>query len=160
MIWATSGSTCSRALMASSFGQGCGGPAKPRWYRSRTLPPRYPATCARGDARRKGDTMPAKKNHPDTPYVEELVERLSAFAPVSARFMFGGYGLFVDGVMFGLVDDGALYLRADDLNRPTFEAINAQPWTPEMNGKTSTMPYYALPEDDADNIEALRPWFE
>lgn len=104
--------------------------------------------------------MPAKKNHPDAPYVEELVERLSAFGPVSARFMFGGFGLYADGAMFGLVDDGALYLRADEVNRPAFEAVGSRPWVYEMKGKPSAMPYYPIPQEDFDDRDALRGWFE
>ena len=104
--------------------------------------------------------MPAKKGHPDAAYVEEVVERLGAFGPVSSRFMFGGFGLYADGAMFGLVDDGTLYLRADEVNRPSFEAVGAQPWVYEMKGKPSTMPYYPIPEDDFDDRDALRGWFE
>jgi len=104
--------------------------------------------------------MPAKKNHPDAPLVEEIVDRLSPFAPVSSRFMFGGWGLFVEGLMFGLVDDGSVFLRADEVNRPTCEAAGQRQWVYEMRGKPTTLPYFSLPEDDFDDPEALRAWFE
>ena len=104
--------------------------------------------------------MPARKNHPDADYVDEILDRLSAFAPVSSRFMFGSFGLYVDGAMFGLVIDGALCLRADEVNRPAFEAAGLQPWVYESKGKRVTMPYYPIPEDDFDDTEALRAWFE
>ncbi|MGE3962431.1 MAG: TfoX/Sxy family protein [Dehalococcoidia bacterium] len=105
-------------------------------------------------------TMPAKKNHPDTPIVEEIVARLAPFADVSARFMFGGWGLYAEGVMFGLVDEGAVYLRIDDLNRPAFEAAGQQQWTYDMKGKVSPMPYFSLPPDAYDDPDALRTWFD
>jgi len=103
--------------------------------------------------------IPAKKDHPDTQFVEEVIERLSAVAPVSSRFMFGGFGLYSDGVMFGLVDDGTLYLRADDENRPDFAAVGSQPWTFESKGIPMTMSYYPIPEADFDDTEALERWF-
>ena len=104
--------------------------------------------------------MPAKKNHPDAPLVEEIVDRLSRFADVSSRFMFGGWGLYSDGVMFGLVDQGAVFLRADDVNRPDFEAAGQRQWVYEMRGKPTPLPYFSLPEDDFDDPDALRTWFE
>ena len=35
--------------------------------------------------------------------------------------MFGGWGLYLHGRMFGLITEGQLYLKADDLTRPDFE---------------------------------------
>ena len=104
--------------------------------------------------------MPAKKDHPDTRFVEEVVGRLAAFAPVTPKFMFGGFALYVDHAIFALVDDGTLYLRADDGNRAEFEAVGSRPWTFEMQpGRTSQMPYYPIPEADFDDDEALGRWF-
>jgi DNA transformation protein len=104
--------------------------------------------------------MPARNDHPDAAYVEDILERHAPFGAVSSRFMFGGFGLYVDGVMFALVDDATLYLRADEVTRPDFEAIGSQPWVYEAGGKRTTMSYYRIPEDDFDNTEALRAWFE
>ncbi len=47
----------------------------------------------------------------------DLVELLGA---VEARSMFGGHGLYADGVMFGLLDDGELFLKTDEETRATF----------------------------------------
>ncbi|MQC19083.1 MAG: TfoX family protein [Chloroflexi bacterium] len=115
-------------------------------------------TAVRAEANEEAG-VPAKRNHPDTQYVEDIVERLSAFAPVSSRFMFGGFGLYSDGVMFGLVDDSTLYLRADDENRAEFEAVGSRPWVFEAKGRPMTMSYYPIPEADFDNTEALERWF-
>ena len=39
-------------------------------------------------------------------------EELAELGPVSARKMFGGFGVFLDGVMFAIVDpDGDLFYR-------------------------------------------------
>ncbi|GMU40404.1 MAG: hypothetical protein AMXMBFR23_12700 [Chloroflexota bacterium] len=104
--------------------------------------------------------MSPKREHPDAAYVADLVERFGAFAPVSARAMFGGHGLYVDGVMFALVADGALYLKTDDANRPAFEAQRLPPFTYETGGRRTVMSFCAAPEDALDDPEALRGWFE
>ena len=55
-------------------------------------------------------------------FVAFVVESLRPLGPVSARRMFGGHGIFLDGVMFGLIADDQLYLKADEENRAAYEA--------------------------------------
>ena len=41
--------------------------------------------------------------------------------------MFGGFGIFCDGKMFGIVDaKGNCYLKADETTFPDFEAHNSE----------------------------------
>lgn len=42
----------------------------------------------------------------DSGFVAHLLELLEPFEGVAAKRMFGGYGIFRDGIMFGLVADG------------------------------------------------------
>ena len=46
-------------------------------------------------------------------FVNYLHEVFKAFGPIHTRRMFGGHGVFHEGLMFGLVADGVLYLKAD-----------------------------------------------
>ena len=57
-------------------------------------------------------------------YVLELLEPLDG---VSAKAMFGGFGIYRRGVMVALIADEMLYLKADDINRPDFEAAGYIP---------------------------------
>ena len=104
--------------------------------------------------------MPPRRPHPDAAYVRELLERFGAFADVSARQMFGGFGLYADGAMFALVEEGQVYLKTDERNRPAFEALGLQPWTYQAAGKTAVMSYYPPPEEAMEDAQALREWFE
>ena len=55
----------------------------------------------------------------DPDYLRDLFAR---FRPVTVRRMFGGAGLYADGVMFGLLSSGGtLYLKIDEHNEPDFE---------------------------------------
>jgi DNA transformation protein and related proteins len=84
------------------------------------------------------------------PFVQELLE---AWAPVSARRMFGGHGLYHEGLMFAIVMDQRLYLKADAVNRPDFEALGLKPFTFPMKGKEVALSYWAAPDTvfDAPN---------
>jgi DNA transformation protein and related proteins len=47
-------------------------------------------------------------------FVDSLDEVVAQFGAISAKHMFGGYGIYHDSVMFGLVADDVLYLKADE----------------------------------------------
>ena len=53
----------------------------------------------------------------------------AAFGPVAVRRMFGGAGIFADGLMIALVSEGAIYLKADDSTIPQFEREGLRPFT-------------------------------
>jgi DNA transformation protein len=77
------------------------------------------------------------------PFVQELLED---WAPVSTRRMFGGHGIYHEGLMFAIVMDQRLYLKADDVNRPDFEALGLAPFTYTMKGRDVALSYWAAPD--------------
>jgi DNA transformation protein len=88
------------------------------------------------------------------PFVQEL---LQGWGRVSARRMFGGHGLYHEGLMFAIVMNNRLYLKADDLNRPEFEALGLAPFTYPMKGKTVALSYWSAPDTIFDEpTEAVR----
>jgi DNA transformation protein len=93
-------------------------------------------------------------------YVEYTLELLEPLGPVQARAMFGGWGLYQGGRMFGLIAEDRLYLKTDDTTRPTFEAAGGEPFIYDSGkgGKPVTMSYWTPPPDAADDAHALLPW--
>lgn len=91
-------------------------------------------------------------------YIEHLQEVFAHFGPVSARKMFGGYGLYHDGVMFGLVADNTLYLKVDAINKPDFEQQGLGPFEFNKNGKLMKMSYYQAPEEIMDDLDLAADW--
>ncbi|MFT6311306.1 MAG: DNA transformation protein [Porticoccus sp.] len=45
-------------------------------------------------------------------YLSRLADDLQILSIVSAKPMFGGHGLFLNGLMFALVTNNAVYLKA------------------------------------------------
>jgi DNA transformation protein len=89
------------------------------------------------------------------PFVQELLE---GWAPVSARRMFGGHGLYHEGLMFAIVMDQRLYLKADEVNRPEFEALGLGPFTYAMKGKEVALSYWAAPDAIFDEPSEAVLW--
>lgn len=91
-------------------------------------------------------------------YREFALEQLGRIAPVTARSMFGGVGIYQDGLFFALMDDDALYFKVDDTNRPDFEAVGSGPFSPVMGDTVMVMQYYRVPEELLEDPDRLRPW--
>ena len=97
-------------------------------------------------------------NSPDfVAYVRELMR--DAGVAVTARAMFGGHGLYVDGLFFAIVDDDVLYLRVDAQNRAEFEALDCAPFEfMTKEGRKQAMSYLRAPDDALERPDAMRPW--
>ncbi|MCP4329364.1 MAG: TfoX/Sxy family protein [Alphaproteobacteria bacterium] len=93
-------------------------------------------------------------------FVEFLLEQLAPLGPVTARAMFGGHGIYLDGAMFGIVDGDGFYIKGDDLNRASLEDAGMDRFAYESKGRPMTMSYYAVPGDALDEPEVLLPWVE
>ncbi len=90
-----------------------------------------------------------------------LEEQFAPFGGVTIRAMFGGLGVFREGLMFGLVADDTLYLKTDETNLPSFEAENSEPFV-YTGGKGEPMPmsYWRAPERVYDDPDDFRHWAE
>ena len=91
-------------------------------------------------------------------YREFVLEQLGRVAPVTSRAMFGGVGVYANGLFFALMAGETLYLKVDDTNRGDFEAIGMGPFRPF--GGDKPMQYYELAAEVLEDTEALRPWIE
>ena len=91
--------------------------------------------------------------------VEHLMDALRPLSGVAPRRMFGGAGLFRDGLMFALISDEVLYLKADATTVLAFEAENLGPFTyGTKNGKRILTSYWRAPERLLDDDEEMRDW--
>ena len=95
-----------------------------------------------------------------SPFVERCVALMTPLGPVRSRAMFGGWGIFLDDLMFALVAGERLYFRIDEESRERFAAAGAEPFVYEARGKTATMAYYEAPEGSLADGESLMPWAE
>lgn len=92
--------------------------------------------------------------------VEELIAKLQLCAPVTKRSMFGGYGLFIEGVMFGLVADGQPFFKGDGQNLEQYKLAGSKPFEYDRKGKPIQMSYYAVPDWVLEDVRELSDWVE
>src|SRR5688500_18931953 len=92
-------------------------------------------------------------------YKTFILEQLQIVGAVTAKAMFGGVGLYHEGVFFGLLADDTTYLKVDDGNRADYEAAGMEPFRPYGEASYS-MRYYQVPADVLEDHEALPVWVE
>lgn len=91
--------------------------------------------------------------------VAHSLELLSTLGPMRARRMFGGHGLYADGHFIALIAGDVLYLKADDVARPVFEAAGCQPFAySAAGGRRTVMAYWNAPDEAMESPAAMRPW--
>jgi DNA transformation protein and related proteins len=94
----------------------------------------------------------------DPDFIREL---FAPFRAVAAKRMFGGIGLYADGLMFGLVFDGVIYLRVDDASIPSFEREGSAPFVYPLAKHHVGRPsrhFWRLPERLYDDPDELAVW--
>ncbi len=87
-----------------------------------------------------------------------LEDVLGPLGRIGVRRMFGGGGVYCDGVMFGLVADDVLYLKANAETKTAFENEGCGPFVYDGKGRPITMSYWRVPERLYDETDELVDW--
>ncbi len=88
-----------------------------------------------------------------------LKEQMAGFGPVEVRRMFGGAGLFRDGMMFALVAEDTLYFKSDAESAPAFEAEQLRPFSyATKTGEHTLTSYRRAPERCLDDEGEMTQW--
>lgn len=92
----------------------------------------------------------------DSDTVQEL---FAAFGPVSVRRMFGGAGVWSDGLMIALVHDGLIFLKTDPDNATAFQQEGCAPFSyAKKDGERQLTSYWRMPERLYDDPDELAVW--
>ncbi|VWC37497.1 competence protein TfoX [Burkholderia lata] len=90
---------------------------------------------------------------------EEIAYQLAPLGNVTVVRFFSGAAMRLDGVMFGFMSRGSLFLRVDDVNRPAFVAAGMGPFSYERPTRTVSLDgYYEAPADVLEDAGALFDW--
>jgi DNA transformation protein len=90
---------------------------------------------------------------------DHVSELFAQFQPVSVRRLFGGAGLYADGVMFAILSRDAIYLKADDETRAAFEREGCTPFSYQAKGaRRAIMSFWRMPERLYDDPDELAVW--
>lgn len=91
-------------------------------------------------------------------YRLEVEKKLGAVAPITTKPMFGGVGIYSEGLFFALIAEDRLYFKVDDSNRGDFESAGMEPFYPYDSPKP--MKYWELPPWVLEDGKELAPWVD
>jgi DNA transformation protein and related proteins len=100
-------------------------------------------------------------------FADYCCELLRGVGSPTAKRMFGGWGIYVDGVTIAVIADltalgsgknEKLYLKADDSSKAQFEAAGGQRFIYDAKGKSMGMNYYTTPDEAMESPDAMLPW--
>jgi DNA transformation protein and related proteins len=102
--------------------------------------------------------MPAPSNE----FVAHCTELLAPLGSVRTRRMFGGHGFYVDDLFIALIIGERLYLKADALSRPAFDAAGSEPFVytkpSAAEGRLVSVNYFSAPEEAMESPPLMQPW--
>ena len=94
----------------------------------------------------------------DQDFIAYLQELFDPFGRMRARAMFGGWGVYLDEIIVGIVVDGRLYLKTDAENQAEFAAAGSEPFVYDSPNGPMAMSYWSAPDDAMDSSDAMTPW--
>jgi DNA transformation protein and related proteins len=90
-------------------------------------------------------------------YQNFVFDQLSGLTGIHHRRMFGGIGIYREGLFFALIENDTLRLKVDDSNRQDYELAGMQPFRPYENKKT-VLQFYEVPVDVLEDQQELMVW--
>jgi len=92
-----------------------------------------------------------------------VMELFAGVGRVQIKRMFGGAGGYADGVMFLLLGNDAIYLKADDALKAELRAEGCGPfvWEPQngpRKGEKIDLGYWRLPDSALDDPDEAARW--
>lgn len=96
--------------------------------------------------------MPVTEN-----YLNYVLDLLDGAGPVEVRRMFGGAGLYIDGLFFALIADDILYFKVDESNEEDYKLAGMEPFRPFG---TYSMSYYQVPPGVMEDNGELKAWVQ
>ena len=95
----------------------------------------------------------------DPDFEEWVREHFAALGPLEIKRMFGGAGVYRQGIIFALLDDGVVWLKGDETNVPALEAAGSRQFTyPGKDGGEMKLGYWSLPDSATDDADEAADW--
>jgi DNA transformation protein and related proteins len=89
---------------------------------------------------------------------EGLKALFEPFGSVTVRRMFGGSGIYAEGLCFAIEFKGEVFLKTDALSQAHFSAAGSTPFIYAAKGKSRPTSFWRLPDGAHEEADELRRW--
>ena len=88
-------------------------------------------------------------------YAEYIVDQLLHMGNITVKQMFGGFGIYKDGIIFGIIISSELYFKTNKESEKEFACLNSEPFSYNRGDKIIKMSYWKVPEEIIESRERL-----
>ena len=92
----------------------------------------------------------------DNSFKDFVLDQLRELRGLESRAMFGGFGLYAGGKIFGILFQGRLYFRTSETTRAAYLGRGMEPFRPKVKQRLKS--YYEVPADVMENGAELSRW--
>jgi len=85
-----------------------------------------------------------------------VLDQLRFLDRVDCRSMFGGHGLYCEGIFFGIISGGRLYFKTNPTTVSDYLERDMKPFQPSPRQKLKN--YYEVPVEILEDEEQLAVW--
>jgi DNA transformation protein len=94
----------------------------------------------------------------DASFKDFVLDQLHDLGDVDCRRMFGGYGLYQNGVFFGIISQARLYFKTTATTRTAYVQSGMQPFRHARQTLTSYYKCPSISEDRPASSGCSKPW--
>jgi DNA transformation protein len=91
-----------------------------------------------------------------TSFADFILDQLAGLGGVTARSMFGGYGLYQGKRFFAILSRGRLFFRTGSATRASYQEHGMKQFQP--NARQTLKNYFEVPADVIEDNEELAAW--
>lgn len=91
-------------------------------------------------------------------FLDFVLGQMAGLGTVTARAMFGGHGLYCNGLFIAIITGEQLYFKADHQSQLRFEAAGLKRFQYQARGKTVQLMYYEAPSGVYDDARLMAEW--
>jgi DNA transformation protein len=91
-------------------------------------------------------------------YLAYVLEQLAGLDGIASRRMFGGFGLYCDGIFFALISGDVLYFKVGSANRQDYAERGMRQFRPFADRPQVSAGYHELPADILEDSEQCVAW--
>ena len=92
----------------------------------------------------------------DHSFKDFVLDQLRELRGLEARAMFGGFGLYASGKIFGILFQGRLYFKTNATTRAAYVGRGMKPFRPNVKQRLNS--YYEVPADVIEDTTQLEAW--
>jgi DNA transformation protein len=88
-----------------------------------------------------------------------MQDKLGHISNLRSKKMFGGYGIYKNGVFFAIIAESQLYFKTGEANIEDYKSMDSEPFVYERGDhKKVTMSYWLVPEEILEDEEEIEDW--